>query len=79
MKKATTAHLKRLQLVKPYLGRLLLGFLAMLVAAGLQLAFPKALSYFMDNISENNTTDWYTLPAILAFVGFVLYCIASAV
>ena len=78
MKKANSAHIKRLQLVKPFMGRLLLGFLVMLIAVGLQLAFPKAISYFMDNVAEQPSTDWYTVPAILAMVGFTLYCVANA-
>ena len=78
MKTGNTAHFKRLQLVKPYVGRLAVGLLVMLIAAGLQLAFPKAVSYFMDHITENTTTDWYTVPAILVFLGFILYCVANA-
>ena len=78
MNEGNTAHVKRLQLVRPFIGRLLLGFVVMLMAAGLQLAFPKAISYFMDNLAEKNTTDWYTIPAILVSVGFVVYCIVNA-
>ena len=32
----------------------------------------------MDNLAEKNTTDWYTIPAILVSVGFVVYCIVNA-
>ncbi len=78
MKEAKTGHLRRLQLVKPFIGRLLLGFLVMLIAIVIQLSFPKAVSYFVDNISKESTIDWLTVPAILVFVTFIIYCTVTA-
>ncbi len=78
MKAAKTGHFKRLQLVKPFVGRIFLGFLVMLVAIVIQLAFPKAVSYFVDTISKEKTTDWLLVPAILVFVTFIVYCTVTA-
>lgn len=78
MKASKNTHLKRLQLVKPFMGRIALGFAMMLTAIVIQLSFPKAIAYFIDNISEKTTTDWLTVPAIIVFATFVIYCAATA-
>ncbi len=78
MKKAKAGHLRRLQLVKPFIGRILLGFTVMLVAIVIQLSFPKAVSYFVDTIAKESSTDWLLVPAILVFITFIVYCTVTA-
>lgn len=60
------------------MGRILLGFVMMLIAALIQLSFPRAISYFVDNIGEQSNSDWLTLPSIIVFVTFIVYCAATA-
>lgn len=78
MTAAKNTNVKRLQLVKPFMGRVLLGFVMMLIAAMIQLSFPGAISYFVDNISDKTTTDWLVVPAIAVFATFIVYCSATA-
>lgn len=78
MKEAKTTHFKRLKLVKPFIGQVLLGLTVMLIAIVIQLSFPKAISYFVDNISEKQTIEWLIIPAIAVFAAFIIYCTATA-
>ncbi|MDW3190969.1 MAG: ABC transporter transmembrane domain-containing protein [Cytophagales bacterium] len=78
MKSAKSTNMQRLKLVKPFLGRIFLGFVMMLIAAIIQLSFPKAISYFIDNVSENASSDWLIVPAIVVFFTFIIYCATTA-
>ncbi len=68
----------RFALIKEYTPRLLLGAVVMLVTVVIQLSFPKAVSYFIDNASSQHTSKWYiTFAAIMSLV-LVIQAIATA-
>lgn len=78
MDTAKNSHTKRLKLVKPFMGRILLGFAMMLIAIVIQLSFPRAIAYFVDHVSENSGTDWLIGPSFLVLAVFIVYCTATA-
>ncbi|MES2323849.1 MAG: ABC transporter transmembrane domain-containing protein [Pseudomonadota bacterium] len=45
-------HLERLRLLSPVRGRIAAGLACLVLAVGVQLAFPKAISWFIDNIGQ---------------------------
>jgi ATP-binding cassette subfamily B protein len=60
------AHLQRLRLLRPFAWRLSAGLLCMMLTVLAQLAYPQALSYFIDHLrSQSATADWQ-LPLALA-------------
>lgn len=75
--KSTGLHSKRLSLIKEFWPRLLIGFLMMTLTVLLQLAFPKLIGYFIDNIQLQNS-DWTTQFALFAFVLLIVQALATA-
>lgn len=70
-------HVQRLKLLKPFLGRLFVGLLFMAFAAAIQLAYPKALSYFIDNISTPRSAHWYRTLALIMFAVITIQAIST--
>jgi ATP-binding cassette subfamily B protein len=65
-------YLKRAALFKEFVPRLAFGMLIMLLTVLLQLAFPKLVAYFIDNVQLEQTFTWYLnlgliLIAVLLF------------
>ncbi len=71
-------HLQQLALLKPYIGRLVLAFMIMLVTVIIQLAYPKAIAYFIDNSVLEKEGSWLTWVASIMLVVFVIQAIATA-
>ena len=71
-------HNKRLSLVKEFWPRLLIGFIMMCLTVVLQLAFPKLVGYFIDNIQLEQSSNWATQFALIAFVLLVVQAVATA-
>ena len=71
-------HHKRLSLVKEFWPRLLLGFAMMCLTVLLQLAFPKLVGYFIDNIQLKQEPDWASQFAIIAFLLLLVQAFATA-
>ncbi|WKE64858.1 ABC transporter transmembrane domain-containing protein [Gallaecimonas kandeliae] len=53
------SHVKRLALLKPLRWRLLAGLAAMTVTIAIQLAYPKALAYFIDHLDQAQAPGWF--------------------
>ena len=53
-------HLKRLRLLKPFAPRLCAALCVMAVTVAIQLIYPRALSYFIDNVGTRRSSEWYT-------------------
>jgi ATP-binding cassette subfamily B protein len=53
-------HLQRLQLLRPFAPRLCAALCVMAVTVGIQLVYPRALSYFIDNVNTHRSSEWYT-------------------
>lgn len=77
-KKKINPHLRRLKLVKPYIGLVLLGFLMLLITVGTQLTLPRVISYFIDHAATPQDPDWMVMPFVLFFVMLIVYCMTSA-
>ncbi|WP_199611626.1 ABC transporter ATP-binding protein [Flocculibacter collagenilyticus] len=73
-----SAHFSRLGLVKEFAPRLLLGLCIMALTVALQLAFPKAISYFIDNVQQVHQPSWYYTFAIAALVALIIHSVATA-
>ena len=71
-------HIQRLNLIRPYLGRMCLGFIFMLTTIALQLSFPQVLSSFIDNAGKGYDSAWLLQAASLLFAALVIYCLCSA-
>jgi len=71
-------HWQFFDLVKQYRRRLLLGCLVMLITVGGQLFYPKALSYFIDNVDQQPDQQWYSYFALVMLVVFVIQAVAAA-
>jgi ATP-binding cassette, subfamily B, bacterial len=68
-------YLKRATLFKEFVPRLAFGMFIMLLTVLLQLAFPKLIAYFIDNVQLKQTFTWYInlgliLIAVLLFQAF---------
>lgn len=72
-------HYKRLSLVKEFWPRLLLGFAMMCLTVLLQLAFPKLVGYFIDNIQLQQSPNWATQFALIALVLLLVQAVATGV
>jgi len=71
-------HFKRLMFVKEYINRLLFGLFIMLLTVISQLAFPKAISYFIDNAQEEHSRQWYIYIGLGMFFLIVIQAFATA-
>ncbi|PIW61587.1 ABC transporter transmembrane domain-containing protein [Shewanella sp. CG12_big_fil_rev_8_21_14_0_65_47_15] len=71
-------HRLRLSLIRPYIYRLLLGFLVMLVTVIIQLSFPKAVAYFIDNSAQAQQGSWLTWVALLMILVFLIHAAATS-
>lgn len=71
-------QVQRLAFIQPYLGRLVLGFVVMLLSIGIQLSLPQATSYFIDNITIGESIDWLNPTTALMLGVFIIYCISTA-
>lgn len=71
-------HIQRLVLAKPYIGRLSLGFFFMLLTIGVDLMFPKAIAYLIDNIDKDFPESWLHWGALGLFFLFAFQAIAIA-
>ncbi|UMR28795.1 ATP-binding cassette domain-containing protein [Massilia sp. MB5] len=73
----TNPHLERLQLLRPFAGRLALGLFFMVLTVMVQLAYPKAIAYFIDGMSEKKSESWFILLGSLMLGVFILQAIAT--
>jgi ATP-binding cassette, subfamily B, bacterial len=72
MNSGPNPHLQRLMLLRPFIRRLLVGLVFMGFAAAIQLAYPKVLSYFIDNIGTLKSGHAYgPLLMIMLVVMFI--------
>ncbi|MFT5716226.1 MAG: ATP-binding cassette subfamily B protein [Oleiphilaceae bacterium] len=75
-----TNHIKhKLNLIHPYVSLLLLALMITGITIAIQLSFPKALSFFIDNIDQPNSKEWLLSGAIIAISVAMLYCIANGI
>ncbi|NVE00274.1 ABC transporter ATP-binding protein [Massilia sp. BJB1822] len=73
----TNPHLERLQLLRPFAGRLALGLFFMVLTVMVQLAYPKAIAYFIDGMSEKKSESWFIMLGSLMLGVFILQAIAT--
>ncbi|ACV26978.1 ABC transporter ATP-binding protein [Kangiella koreensis] len=76
--KKKNPHLKRLSLVRPFVKRLLLGLLFMIITVGIQLLYPVAVSDFIDSLADGDPQHNYTLLAIGMIILLTIYAISTA-
>eukprot|EP01031_Cornospumella_fuschlensis_P019599 gene19599-24015_t len=57
---AASDQRERLQLLRPFAPRLCAALCVMAVTVGIQLVYPRALSYFIDNVNTQRSSEWYT-------------------
>ncbi len=74
----TNIHKDRLRLAKPYVGRLALGFLMMLITVAVELAFPKVVAFMIDNAGTEVHTEWLNWILLGAVVAFAFQSVALA-
>ncbi|MGH8051863.1 MAG: ABC transporter ATP-binding protein [Arenimonas sp.] len=77
MKRDLNPHFQRLKLLQPFIGRLLVGLLFMVLAVVIQLAYPKALSYFIDNVGTRKSDDWYTTLALVMLGVIIVQAVST--
>jgi ATP-binding cassette subfamily B protein len=70
-------HWQRLALLKLCKGRLLLGLLCMGVTVAVQLAFPQALSYFIDHVGQRHDSGWYLQLGLAALGVLAVHTVAA--
>jgi ATP-binding cassette subfamily B protein len=70
-------HLDRLRLLRPFAGRLCAGLVCMAVTVLIQLAYPKALSYFIDNINVQKDMAWFSSLALVMLAVLALQAVAA--
>lgn len=73
-----SVHLKYLSLIKPFARRMLLGFSVMAVTVVIQLAYPKVVSDFIDNIDIVRSSSWYLWFGLFVLGILVIYSLATA-
>lgn len=71
-------HWILINLLRPFAGRLILGLVFMGLAVAVQLAYPKALSYFIDHISSQRNAEWYGVLAIIMLAVIILQAVATS-
>ena len=70
---------KKLHLIKPYIGRMSLGFIFMLLTVGLQLAFPQYISEFIDKAVEPKQVNWVADMSLLMLALILAYCVLNTI
>ncbi|WP_229427227.1 ABC transporter ATP-binding protein [Massilia atriviolacea] len=70
-------HLDRLRLLRPFAWRLGAGLVCMAVTVLIQLAYPKALSYFIDNINVRKDMAWFSSLALTMLAVLALQAVAA--
>ncbi|MFT4925955.1 MAG: ATP-binding cassette subfamily B protein [Phenylobacterium sp.] len=75
---STNIHHQRLALAKPYMGRLALGFMIMVITVVIQLSFPQAVAYFIDNSVTEKSTEWLTIAGLVMVLIFMLQAVATS-
>lgn len=76
--KPTNPHLQRLYILKPFRGRLLLGLAVMSITIVIELAYPKALAYFIDHLnSAKIDSGWIKNLAGVAAIGLAIQALAT--
>lgn len=76
-KNVPTPHLQRLKLLQPFKWRLLAGLVFMALAVVIQLAYPKAVAFFIDSIHIQRSSDWYGKLALLMLVVIIVQAVAT--
>ncbi|WP_197412255.1 ABC transporter ATP-binding protein [Rheinheimera sp. EpRS3] len=71
-------HYQRFALLQGFGRRLALGLLIMLLTVVIQLSYPKALAYFIDNIQLQQDSSWYSTFAIAMLVLLSVQAVATA-
>lgn len=71
-------HYKRFMLLQGYGARLMLGLVIMLLTVVIQLSYPKALAYFIDNIKLQQDSSWYSTFAIVMLLLLSVQAVATA-
>lgn len=67
-----------LSLLRDIAGRFSLGLMVMMITVAIQLSYPTALSYFIDNVSQNHNSSWYNRLAVIMLFVLLLQAVASA-
>ncbi|MDQ1834847.1 ABC transporter ATP-binding protein [Massilia scottii] len=70
-------HLDRLRLLRPFAARLCAGLVCMAVTVLIQLAYPKALSYFIDNINVRKDMAWFSSLALIMLAVLAVQAVAA--
>ncbi|MDQ1919721.1 ABC transporter ATP-binding protein [Massilia pseudoviolaceinigra] len=70
-------HLDRLRLLRPFAARLCAGIVCMAVTVLIQLAYPKALSYFIDNINVQKDMAWFSSLALIMLAVLAIQAVAA--
>jgi ATP-binding cassette subfamily B protein len=70
-------HLDRLRLLRPFAARLCAGLVCMGLTVLIQLAYPKALAYFIDNISVQKDMAWFSSLALGMLAVLALQAVAA--
>lgn len=73
-----SVHLKRLELIKPFAKRLIIGVTVMIVTVAIQLLYPKVVSYFIDTLDVTRTTAWYAGFAGIMLLVLTVHSLATA-
>lgn len=74
--KVPNIHQQRLRLAHPYIGRFAMGFVLMLVTVVVELAFPKAIAFMIDNVGTEVHTQWLGWLILGLVVVFALQSVA---
>ncbi len=75
--KKSNIHYQRLSLIKPFIWRLIAGFLVMIVTVAIQLIYPKAIAYFIDNSVNQKEGGWLTWMVFVMVVVFLFQAVAT--
>nr|WP_315468461.1 ABC transporter transmembrane domain-containing protein [uncultured Undibacterium sp.] len=76
--KPINQHLQRLSVLKPFRTRLLLGLAVMCITIVIELAYPKALAYFIDHLnSAKIDSSWIKNFAGIAAIVMVIQALAT--
>ncbi len=76
-KKTYSDHFKRLTLIKEFSSRLFFGLMVMVLTVAMQLAFPKAVSYYMDSVQLEQSSTWYSTFAVILICAVVIQAVAT--
>ena len=73
-----SVHLKRLELIKPFAKRLIIGVTVMIITVAIQLLYPKVVSHFIDTLDVTRTTAWYAGFAGIMLLVLTVHSLATA-